>query len=232
MTSIALVETKNTYPVRQTSVVFVGTMPTVARHTVRLLRSEYPEAEFHHVPEIGHVPNLEDGGCPLAMVVVAEILVDRLIADPVPFVEAADGARIVLAYRDAEAAARLIGAMSDYPALAEVGLLPLDVSVEVLLSCVHLLLCGEIFYPRSMVDMLVSPPKATSAEAMPSKRLTPREWQILTKITEGLQNKQIAADLDVSEHTVKLHVHHVLKKLGVANRTGAARWYATYGASS
>jgi len=53
--------------------------------------------------------------------------------------------------------------------------------------------------------------------------LTAREREILALLAEGLRNKDIAAKLFLSEATVKLHVHHVLEKLGVKTRTAAAR---------
>ena len=56
-------------------------------------------------------------------------------------------------------------------------------------------------------------------------RLTTREAQVLSCVAEGKQNKLIANRLGLSEHTVKLHIHHVIAKLGVNNRTEAAVWF-------
>jgi NarL family two-component system response regulator LiaR len=56
----------------------------------------------------------------------------------------------------------------------------------------------------------------------PLDRLTPREREVLELIGRGFPNKRIAAQLNVSEKTVKTHVGHVLAKLGVADRTQAA----------
>ena len=39
----------------------------------------------------------------------------------------------------------------------------------------------------------------------------------------------MAAELGLSEHTVKLHIHHLINKLGVSNRTGAAIWFLAQG---
>ena len=58
-----------------------------------------------------------------------------------------------------------------------------------------------------------------------SIRLTTREAQVLSCVAEGKQNKLIANRLGLSEHTVKLHIHHVIAKLGVNNRTEAAVWF-------
>jgi DNA-binding NarL/FixJ family response regulator len=53
--------------------------------------------------------------------------------------------------------------------------------------------------------------------------LTTRERQIFGLLSQRLMNKEIAARLYLSEHTVKNHVHHILKKLGMRNRSFAAR---------
>ena len=51
--------------------------------------------------------------------------------------------------------------------------------------------------------------------------LTPREFEVLTLLAEGLPNKLIADRLEISEHTVKFHVASLLSKLGAQSRTEA-----------
>ena len=51
--------------------------------------------------------------------------------------------------------------------------------------------------------------------------LTPRELDVLRLVAQGLGNKEIAAELDLSAHTVKYHLASVLTKLGVRSRTEA-----------
>jgi DNA-binding NarL/FixJ family response regulator len=55
--------------------------------------------------------------------------------------------------------------------------------------------------------------------------LTAREQEILELLSEGHQNKLIAHRMSLSEHTVKVHVHNLLSKLRVSNRTQAAATY-------
>jgi DNA-binding NarL/FixJ family response regulator len=54
--------------------------------------------------------------------------------------------------------------------------------------------------------------------------LTQRESEVLRQLAHGLTNKEIAQSLHISYETVKEHVQHVLRKIGVSDRTQAAVW--------
>ena len=56
----------------------------------------------------------------------------------------------------------------------------------------------------------------------PIEQLSPRERDILRGIARGASNKEIARDLGIAETTVKIHVQHVLRKLGFSSRVQAA----------
>ena len=58
--------------------------------------------------------------------------------------------------------------------------------------------------------------------------LTNRETQILALVSQGLQNKAIAAECQISEHTVKIHLHNIISKLGSHNRTEAAARFRSH----
>jgi len=60
------------------------------------------------------------------------------------------------------------------------------------------------------------------AERMSGQALTGRELAVLERIVHGRANKEIAADLNISEATVKTHINNLLGKLGVTDRTQAA----------
>jgi two-component system, NarL family, response regulator len=60
------------------------------------------------------------------------------------------------------------------------------------------------------------------AERLTHRSLTSRELEVLKMVANGMGNKEIAAQLNIAEVTVKLHVSHVLEKLSVKDRTEAA----------
>ncbi len=55
-----------------------------------------------------------------------------------------------------------------------------------------------------------------------AERLTPREMDVLRLVAQGHANKEIARKLNVAEYTVKKHVHNVIAKLNVSDRTQVA----------
>ncbi len=57
-----------------------------------------------------------------------------------------------------------------------------------------------------------------------SESLSTRERQVLELVTKGLANRQIGRELGITERTVKVHIGHVFRRIGVADRTSAAMW--------
>lgn len=96
------------------------------------------------------------------------------------------------------------------------GVLPLDASAEELCAAVRALSQGLIVGARAL---LFAPEEGVSGRGP----LTDRESEVLALLARGLANKQIAAALGISEHTVKFHVSSIYAKLNVTNRTEAVR---------
>lgn len=105
------------------------------------------------------------------------------------------------------------------------GALPLDASAGELAAAVHALSEGLLVGAPGLVDQgrgafRLSPARGAEPLAEP---LTERETEVLQLLAQGLANKQIAASLHISEHTVKYHISAIYAKLGAANRTEAVR---------
>lgn len=89
---------------------------------------------------------------------------------------------------------------------------------EELVSAIRLVYRGRKYYDPGMVDFVMSKDECDSHV----EQLTPRELEVLRALSEGLNNKDIAKKLFITEYTVKKHVSQVLAKLELADRTQAA----------
>lgn len=67
------------------------------------------------------------------------------------------------------------------------------------------------------------PPEVAAhlAEHMGEETLTAREIEVLQQVAEGNRNREIAGRLFITEETVKVHIKHIMEKLGAKDRTGA-----------
>src|SRR4030095_608643 len=88
-----------------------------------------------------------------------------------------------------------------------------DVRCEELFQCIRQVHVGQAFLPPEIAAKL--------AGRMPAEELTSREMDVLRLLAEGKPNKLIAADLSISEVTVKSHVLSLFRKLNVLSRTEA-----------
>lgn len=95
---------------------------------------------------------------------------------------------------------------------------------EKLLSSIRTAASGESAWTRDelrrVTGALATPRLAADVEVP----LTQRESEVLRQLAYGLTNKEIAQALHISYETVKEHVQHILRKIGVSDRTQAAVW--------
>ena len=99
-----------------------------------------------------------------------------------------------------------------------------DISQCELITAVHAVLRGESILNQELVARLLQrlASETPTQEDLPPGRLSPREREVLQLLTLGQTNREIAHKLTVSVSTVKIHVEHILAKLGVSDRTQAA----------
>ncbi len=102
------------------------------------------------------------------------------------------------------------------------GYIPKSTPLPQIADAVNQVLDGEQWLPGNINDA-ISQLENQQDKAFADKlaQLTPHQFKVLKMMADGLLNKQIAYELDISESTVKQHVSAVLRKLEVINRTKA-----------
>ena len=109
-------------------------------------------------------------------------------------------------------------------ALGASGFLLKGCSRDELLNAIRMAAAGESAWTRDelrRVTGALATPRLTADVEVP---LPQRESEVLRQLAYGLTNKEIAQALHISYETVKEHVQHILRKIGVSDRTQAAVW--------
>ncbi|SCW97506.1 MULTISPECIES: response regulator transcription factor ErdR [unclassified Pseudomonas] len=101
------------------------------------------------------------------------------------------------------------------------GFIPKSSSLEMIQKAVKAVLDGDACWPPQAFEAVSVSEEAKAASAGLAS-LTPQQFRVLTMVCEGLLNKQIAYELNVSEATIKAHVTAIFRKLNVRTRTQAA----------
>jgi len=178
---------------------------------------------------------------------------EPLLADDPPDVvlfddNEADGARVLEVMSGSEAGLVMLGddrrdfrrlaglSLHGWPYLHGWAYLLKEADGLEIAGAVRAVAAGLVALDRSLAQLLAAAPPTEEGRAavapLPGAALTAREREVLQVMAEGLPNKQIAARLGISEHTVKFHVASILAKLGATSRTeavtlGARRGYVT-----
>jgi DNA-binding NarL/FixJ family response regulator len=109
-------------------------------------------------------------------------------------------------------------------ALGANGYVMKSASKEKLIESIRTVATGETTWTREelrrVTGALATPRLSTDIEVP----LTQRESEVLRQLASGATNKEIAVALHISYETVKEHVQHILRKIGVTDRTQAAVW--------
>src|SRR5712671_4435709 len=100
------------------------------------------------------------------------------------------------------------------------GIIPKDVELDILLQSLRQVADGQRLLPLPSSDQAVSREQSNIAVSDNALTvLTDRERQIMRLVSEGLSNKEIGRRLNISDGTIKQHLHHIYQKLEISNRT-------------
>lgn len=101
------------------------------------------------------------------------------------------------------------------------GFIPKSASLEVISEAIVSVLEGNEWLPQQLGHDTSEISEEEQKTVAAIAALTPQQFRVLTMLTEGLLNKQIAYELNVSEATIKAHVTAILRKFEVHSRTQA-----------
>jgi len=220
------------------TILVATTAGTISERLLHALRREFPWTIAQQVDDI-------EAACAVFAHPVSLILVDASL------VKAAEDASATLSRLHPQALTAVIELDDHKPvcSLPDIlgshvvrGVLPMNLGLDAWLSVIRLMLCGGEYYPPRMLRSFAknigdagtvlpgqgANPTAQRGRDVEVAELTPREVQILEMVSRGLQNKTIAAEFRLSEHTVKIHLHNIISKLGAHNRTEAAARFRNF----
>jgi DNA-binding NarL/FixJ family response regulator len=103
------------------------------------------------------------------------------------------------------------------------GIFPItDANLRLLCKCLLCVAAGQIWADTEqlnyLMDLISEVPSLRVLNSGGSSLLTPREEQVVALVAEGMGNRQVARELNLSEHTIKKYLYRVFEKLGISTR--------------
>jgi DNA-binding NarL/FixJ family response regulator len=210
----------------QVSIALVDPKPLTRRSIAGILATAFPEHVIVAVSTCEELLDSEGGriGAPDLVVVYLRSagLTGASVQSALELlrVRLPDARVVVLSDRDD------VGEVNEALTYGVRGYIPTSVECEVAVAALRLISAGGTFVPadalRSATRKQESKAENEEQRRLNELDLTPREFSVIELLREGKPNKLIAAQLDMQESTVKVHVRSILKKLNAANRTHAA----------
>jgi DNA-binding NarL/FixJ family response regulator len=109
------------------------------------------------------------------------------------------------------------------------GIMLKESAPDTLINCLRAVVAGYKWHPPELVDSALERARARRREFMQvDDALTRREREVMLLVADGLSNKEVGRRLNVSEGTVKIHLHTIYQKVSVTNRTALANLARAY----
>jgi DNA-binding NarL/FixJ family response regulator len=108
-----------------------------------------------------------------------------------------------------------------------------DTHFRLLCRCIQRVAEGQVWanaeQMRFLLDFISQVPSLRVLNSVGQEMLTPREEQVVALATEGLSNREIARELNLSEHTIKKYLFRIFDKLGVSSRVELVLYAVNHG---
>lgn len=217
---------------RQSLIAVVASQWSVSDRFLALLDAEFASLDVERFENLSQIKTKmsETGQYPALMMIDAPGARD--------LVEDADGVlvslsrltQVAICYRDAEEVADVFQSIEEAELLPSIGFVPINVSIDAVIAQMHCLLAGMVAIPLDCLPFTgqsgaVQKMSHEDQVALASAALTERENDVIKLAANCLSNKEIAKELNISIHTVKLHMHNLMRKSGSQNRMGAVAWF-------
>ena len=101
------------------------------------------------------------------------------------------------------------------------GILSRSISPDLLVRCVRCIAAGETWIDNQATNWVIESYRAQEAALLsprPEQRLSPKQMEIITCITQGMRNKEIAFQMGTTEQVIKNYLRKIYDKLGVTDR--------------
>jgi DNA-binding NarL/FixJ family response regulator len=215
-------------------IAIVEARPLIRQAVTQILQQEWPDAEVVTVSDGGDLGSLigadGTGGQHVCLVLLSadgSLAADRRLLSQIEDVSRRTPKAPVVVLADSDAPADVRAAMQR----GARGYISTRVELPVLVQSLRLVAVGGTAIPATVLEM--APPTPMAGDAEPKETecrtegvvvdvFTPKELEVLSCLRAGKPNKIIAYDLNICETTVKVHLRHIMRKLGATNRTHAA----------
>ena len=108
-----------------------------------------------------------------------------------------------------------------------------DSNLRLLCKCLQRVAAGQVWINTEqlnyLLEMISEVPSLRVLNSNGNNLLTPREEQVVALVAEGLGNRQIAIELNLSEHTVKKYLFRIFEKLGISTRVELVLYAMNHG---
>ena len=210
----------------QPTIKFIGDTTCFSDMYIRLIQSEFPDVNVFRIVSMAEArPTLYDGLSNTRALVMACRSGPQAVARLQALIHQEPGLRPVLAYQTMSEARAVLEAIDDRAFVERLSFLPLRARMDCTVTILRLVLSGERHVSGEIMDTLMAWRSENATDPDDGWTLTAREQEVLQELAKGASNKVIARELKLAESTVKLHIHHIISKLGVSNRTEAAVAY-------
>jgi len=109
-----------------------------------------------------------------------------------------------------------------------------DSNLRILFKCLQRVAAGQVWANTEqlnyLLDLISEVPSLRVLNSNGATLLTPREEQVVALVAEGLGNRQIAIELNLSEHTIKKYLFKIFEKLGISTRVELVLYAVNNGA--